>query len=191
MINLKKIEKLSSKRITLRAFTLDDKDSLFNNWGTDKEITKYMLWKNYESIDDAISSINYYLECYENNSNFRQYAITLNDTGELVGQISFTLSKKHESAEIAYLISRDYQGNGYMKESIELLIDYLFNEVGVTRISAEVMIENIPSIKLLKKLYFEEEGKEQLKYKKKDGLFSDVILFALINENRRLQSQSF
>lgn len=40
-----------------------------NNWGTDKEISKYMLWKNYKTLDDAINSINYYIECYENNSN--------------------------------------------------------------------------------------------------------------------------
>lgn len=80
MITIKSIETLKTNRLNLRRFCIDDAEALFNNWGTDKEISKYMLWKNYKTIDDTINSINYYIECYENNSNFRQYAIELNDT---------------------------------------------------------------------------------------------------------------
>ena len=47
MITLKPMENLTSKRITLRNFNIKDAENLFNNWGTDEEITKYMLWKNY------------------------------------------------------------------------------------------------------------------------------------------------
>lgn len=93
MITLKRTENLVSSRITLREFKLEDAENLFNNWGTDEEITKYMLWKNYKTIDDAVNSINYYIECYENNGTFRQYVIELNDTHELIGQISFTINK--------------------------------------------------------------------------------------------------
>lgn len=185
MINLKRIENLVSERLILRAFTLNDKEKLYNNWGIDTEIAKYMLWKNYKSIEDSEKSINYYIECYDNNSNFRQYAIELKDTKELIGQISFDISKRHESAEIAYLLSKKYQNNGYMKESLLLLINYLIDEVGITKIKAEVMIENIPSIKLLEKLGFEKEGIEKLKYKKKDGLFTDVVIMSIIDDKRK------
>lgn len=184
MITIKSIETLKTNRLNLRRFCIDDAEALFNNWGTDKEISKYMLWKNYKTLDDAINSINYYIECYENNSNFRQYAIELNDTNELIGQISFTISKKHESAEIAYLIARPYQNKGLMKEALNAIIDYLINGLNCTRISAEVMIENISSIKLLEKNGFVQEGIERLKYKKKDGKFTDIIVMSLIDDKR-------
>lgn len=184
MITLKRTENLVSSRITLREFKLEDAENLFNNWGTDEEITKYMLWKNYKTIDDAVNSINYYIECYENNGTFRQYVIELNDTRELIGQISFTISKKHESAEIAYLLSRKYQRKGYMKEAINALKKYLINELNCTRISAEVMVENTSSIKLLEKCGFTLEGTERLKYKKKDGKFTDVVIMIKIDEKR-------
>lgn len=80
MITIKSIETSKTNRLNLIRFCIDDAEALFNNWGTDKEISKYILWKNYKTIDDTINSINYYIECYENNSNFRQYAIELNDT---------------------------------------------------------------------------------------------------------------
>ena len=184
MITLKPIESLMSKRITLRKFNIEDAENLFNNWGTDEEITKYMLWKNYKTIHDAINSINYYIECYEKNATFRQYAIELNDTHELIGQISFTISKKHESAELAYLLSRKYQKKGYMKEAIDILKKYLIEVLNCTRLSAEVMVENVSSIKLLEKCGFITEGTEKLKYKKKDGKFTDVVLMTIIDEKR-------
>lgn len=115
---MKRTENLPSNRITIREFKLEDAENLFNNWGTDEEITKYMLWNNYKTIDDAINSINYYIEGYENNGTFRQHVIELNDIHELIGQISFTINKRHESAEIAHLLSRKFQRKGYMNEAI-------------------------------------------------------------------------
>lgn len=184
MIDLKEIRELKTNRITLRDFRISDSENLFNNYGTDTEITKYMLWKNFKTVEEAENSINYYIECYKNNSNFRQYAIEENNTHDLIGQISFTINKRHESAEIAYLISREYQGQGYAKESINLLCDYLFNEIKCTRISAEVMVENISSIKVLEKCGFITEGIEVKKYKKKDGMFIDVVIMAKVTTNR-------
>lgn len=188
MIIIKSIELLETQRLKLRKFQINDAESLFNNWGTDSEITKYMLWKNYKTIDDAINNINYYIECYENNSNFRQYAIELKDTKELIGQISFTINKKHESAEIAYLIARPYQNKGLMKEALIAVINYLINDLNCTRISAEVMIENIPSIRLLEKCGFVQEGIEKLKYKKKDGKFTDSVIMSMIDDKRLYNS---
>lgn len=77
MIEIKPIKTLESKRLILRGFENSDAESLYNTYGTDKEITKYMLWKNYETIEDAIKAIEFYKKTYNENSNYRQYAIIL------------------------------------------------------------------------------------------------------------------
>lgn len=71
-----------------------------------------------------------------------------------------------------------------MKEALNTIIDYLINGLNCTRISAEVMIENISSIKLLEKNGFVQEEIERLKYKKKDGKFTDIIVMSLIDDKR-------
>lgn len=43
MIEIKPIKTLESKRLILRGFENSDAESLYNTYGTDKEITKYML----------------------------------------------------------------------------------------------------------------------------------------------------
>lgn len=45
MISIKSIETLKTNRLNLRRFCIEDAEALFNNWGTDKEISKYMLLK--------------------------------------------------------------------------------------------------------------------------------------------------
>lgn len=183
MINLKKIEKLDSSRIVLREFQDKDAQNLFDNYGSDVENTKYMLWKNYKSIEDAKASIDFYKTSYEENSTFRQYAIALKDTDEVIGQISFEINKRHHFADIAYILGRKFQNNGYMTEAINTLSTYLFNELNCMRIFAEVMEDNIASVKLLKKCNFIEEGIEHNKYLNKQKKFTNVILFAKLNDN--------
>ena len=182
MMNYKVIEDINTDRLVLRKFTFDDAQMLFENYGCDEDNTKYMLWKNYKSVDDAKKSIEYYINCYEENSTFRQYAIELKSTKELIGQISFDLSKRHHFAEIAYVLGKKYQRQGYMKETIDALVDYLFNEIGCNRISAEVMIDNEASINLLKKCGFIVEGIERKKYITKQNEVTDVVLLSIIKE---------
>lgn len=47
------------------------------------------------------------------------------------------------------------------------------------------MVENTSSIKLLEKCGFTTEGTERLKYKKKDGKFTDVVIMATVDEKRK------
>lgn len=184
MIEIKPIKTLESERLILREFENSDAENLYNTYGTDKEITKYMLWKNYETIEDAIKAIEFYKKTYNENSNYRQYAIVLKNTNELIGQISFTINTKHESAELGYLIARKFQNNGYMSEAINRLIDYLTNELKCTRISAEVMTDNKACIKLLEKYGFKKEGTFLKKYKKDNKHFVDIIEYAIIKIER-------
>lgn len=182
---IKPISALETERLILSPFREDDAQALFKNYGTDKNVTKYMLWNNFKSIDDAKNSINYYINCYKNNTNFRQYAIVIKSNNELIGQISFDLNKKHCHADITYLIATQYQNNGYMTEALSKLIIYLFDDLKCKRIGAEVMIDNTASINLLKKCGFTQEGIARSKYINKSGEFTDVVSMAMINDNYR------
>lgn len=185
MIEIKPIKTLETERLILREFRNSDAESLYNTYGTDKEITRYMLWKNYETIDDAIKVIDFYQKSYKENSSYRQYAIILKRTDELIGQISFNINTKHESAEIGYLIARKFQNNGYMSESINKFLRYLIDELRCTRVSAEVMTNNIVCIKLLEKCGFIKEGVFLKKYKKDNKYFVDVIEYAFVEPDRQ------
>lgn len=175
-----RLEPIKGGKVILREFELSDAKELYENWGTDEEVSKYMLWKNYKSIDDAINSINYYIECYKKDDPFKQYAIEYN--GEVVGSINIVTSKRHKTGDIAYCLSKKYWRKGIMSEAINLLVDYYFKNYELVRISAEAIEPNIASRKLLEKCSFKLEGILRKKYFCKTNKHEDAYVYAIIKE---------
>jgi ribosomal-protein-alanine N-acetyltransferase len=59
---------------------------------------------------------------------------------------------------MGYFIHPDYWNKGYTKRAVKLLLRYLFNEIDVNRIEAEVLPANEFSTKVLIKNGFTKEG---------------------------------
>lgn len=171
---------MQTDRLILRYFELSDAKEMYENWGKDKTITKYMLWKNYNSIDDAIKTIKFYQEQIKNNTGFICYAIQRKEDNKLIGSVNININKRHKHGDLGYLIGKDYQKKGYMKEALDKLTDFYFSK-GLVRISAEVMVDNTSSIKLLEKCNFKLEGRLRKKYLRKDGKYTDVFIYAKVS----------
>ncbi len=175
-----RLEPIKGKKVILREFELKDAQQLFDNWGTDEEVSKYMLWKNYKTIEDAKNAIQYYIECYEKDDPFKQYAIEYE--GNVVGSINIVTSKRHKTGEIAYCLSKKYWRKGIMSEAITLLVDYYFEHYDLVRISAEAIEPNVASRKLLEKCGFKLEGILRKKYFCKTNKHEDAYVYAIIKE---------
>ncbi|NEZ47980.1 GNAT family N-acetyltransferase [Clostridium niameyense] len=63
-----------------------------------------------------------------------------------------------KSAVIGYSIDKDFESKGYMKESLKVVIKYVFNEIGLHRLEASTLTENIKSQNLLLSCGFEKLG---------------------------------
>ena len=105
------------------------------------------------------------------------------NAGCIVGDIGFSNIVRGIllSAFLGYKIDGAEASKGYMTEALKVAIEYVFNNLKLHRIEANVMPHNIPSIKLLQKLKFEREGYSR-KYLKINGKWEDHLRFALLNE---------
>jgi [ribosomal protein S5]-alanine N-acetyltransferase len=72
---------------------------------------------------------------------------------------------------------------GYTFEAISKVIQYGFDEFGLTRIGAVVFRENEASIKLLTKAGFEKEGILR-DYMYQNGEAFDTYVYSIIKDNR-------
>jgi len=87
------------------------------------------------------------------------FAITLTETGEIVGGIGIEmLSKRHRSGEVGYWIAKAHRRQGYVSEAIQLTLDHGFKDLKLHRIQAHVFVGNEPSVGVLKKAGFTYEG---------------------------------
>lgn len=85
---------------------------------------------------------------------------------------------------VGYWMSQAHARQGYMSEGLGALLDFAFDDLGLHRIEAACVPENLPSAGLLIKLGFREEGRARA-YLRIAGRWQDHRLFAILAEDRR------
>ena len=100
---------------------------------------------------------------------------------QLIGEININNIQRGvvQSCSIGYWISENKMGLGYMRESISILKDFIFNDLKLHRIEAACLPRNMRSLRTLLKSEFEIEGHAK-KYLKINGAWEDHILLSCI-----------
>ena len=127
------IEKLKS--------ILQNKDLMLIGWRkiySDDEVNKWL-----EKIQNQYSKygFSYY---------FIHEIVTENLVG-LIGILPVDI-KNIEYIELAYIIKKEYWGQGYALESGIVAIDFIFNNLNIDKVIAQILPENISSKKVVEKL---------------------------------------
>lgn len=107
------------------------------------------------------------------------FGIYKKGTHDLVGTISLYSIKRLPflSGMIGYAVDQEHIGHGFAQEAIQLVTRYAFQGVQLNRLEAYVSPYNEPSVHVLKKCGFYEEGYlNQLLYI--NGSWMDHLLFA-------------
>jgi RimJ/RimL family protein N-acetyltransferase len=76
-------------------------------------------------------------------------AITLRDTGALVGMVGYEI--KNSEAELAYMVSPSHWGRGYATEACKRLVTHVFAATDAIAVWARVMAANKASEAVLRK----------------------------------------
>jgi RimJ/RimL family protein N-acetyltransferase len=112
------------------------------------------------------------------------FAITEVSTSELVGNVSLTIEKHSQRAELGYWIGRPFWGNGYATEASHAVLEYGFSELSLHRIYAGCFTRNPASGKVLRKIGMKHEGCSREHVRKWDA-FEDVEQYAILASDRR------
>ena len=101
--------------------------------------------------------------------------------GALVGGISLNSIERGiaQMGTLGYWMGMPYAGNGYMTEAAGLVCDFAFKGLQLHRLQASCLPTNEPSINLLRRLGFEEEGYAK-EYLQINGKWEDHILWARV-----------
>ncbi len=170
---------LETERMRLRRVTIDDAADMFA-YCSDKEVAKYVNWDAHQSMADTHIFLNLILNQYKGN-NYVFWGIQDKQTHHLIGTINFvSWKKKHRTAEIAYIISRDYWGRGMMTEAAMRVIAYGFTEMNLVRIQARCFRENLASERVMEKVGMTFEGIMRMAMQV-NGIHYDLKLYSILN----------
>ncbi len=100
---------------------------------------------------------------------------------EVIGWCGYhTWYTDHDRAELGYsFFSEAPKGKGWMSEVVAKVIPYGFEVMHLHRIEAMVGKDNVPSLRILEKFGFQQEGHLREHYLR-EGVYEDSLVFSLL-----------
>lgn len=145
----------------------------------DDEVTRLLPYASWRSADDASA-------WFERMRNLEaagascQYVVVDKALDHAIGTaLLFRWEPASARAELGYVLGRAHWGRGVMHEALTALIGFAFDGLQLNRIEAEVNPANAPSLALLKRLGFQQEGVLRERWAAK-GQAYDVIAHGLL-----------
>ncbi|MEU1622415.1 GNAT family protein [Streptomyces sp. NPDC005722] len=170
-----------TSRLRLRRFRPEDAPALAA-YRSDPAVARYQGWSAPVSPEEAADLVAAFAAGDPAEPGWFQYAVELVVGGELIGDIGVCLHDNRMQAELGFTLARAHQGHGYAAEAVTALLDRLFAECGLHRVSAECDARNSASARLLERVGFRLEGRRPAHSWIK-GEWTDDLLFGLLADD--------
>lgn len=178
MLTHKGTQEIKTERLRLRRFTHEDAKPMFETWANDERVTKFLTWEPHGTSDVTKYIVDLWVKDYEKDNNYN-WAIELE--GKVIGSISVTdIDENSERAEIGYCIGYDFWGKGIMSETAKAVIDFLFREVNVHRITITHATKNPASGKVAQHCGLTLEGVRREYFKSTFGEYLDIAVYSIL-----------
>jgi aminoglycoside 6'-N-acetyltransferase len=150
---------LKTHRLLLRPFQASDLEN-FAAYRSDPHVARYQSWPTPFTLAQAAA----FLEKMKHAEagapgTWYQLAVERQDHPGLIGDCAFqVLADEPRQAQIGCTFSRLHQRRGYATEAVSRLLDYLFGELHLHRVTATCDVENVASTRLLQRLGLRREA---------------------------------
>ena len=175
--SFRNIPKLETPRLVLRKILPQDEEDMFE-YSRDPETSLFLLWEPHRSQEYTRAHIHYLQKLYRD-AKFFDWAIVEKESGKMIGTCGFTeIYEKELRAEVGYVISPKFHRRGFAPEALGKIMEYGFKTLGLTSLSGRFMEDNTASRKVLVKMGFEDDSKENeffLKRGKKQRILTYTI----------------
>ncbi len=146
---------IETARLTLRKPKPDDAVIIFSKWAQDKEVTKYLVWKPHNTIEDTKKFIEFCIAKW-NSCKLFTYVICRKEDNEIIGMIDAKI--ENFKVNFGYVLAKQYWNKGYMSEALKKLSDEVLKIDNIYRAWAFCDHENTGSVKVMEKAGMKFEG---------------------------------
>jgi len=153
---------LETKRLRLRRFIQSDLDCLFRLY-SDTEVRRYFPEGTLSYLETQ-AELEWFLNGHPEHPELGLWATIHKDSGLFIGRcglLPWTIDGANE-VEVAYMLAKEYWGQGLGTEAAQGILDYGFNELGYQRLICLIDRDNLASINVATKIgmTFEKEGRD-------------------------------
>lgn len=166
---------IRTKRLLIRAFRPDDITDLVA-WRNDSDVARYQDWETPYSMEDAEKVVSELVVMEGPKDKEWWMAVVADpDTDKALGDLAVHLSWEGRTAEVGYTLAKAHWGRGFATEALAALVEYLFDDLGVTRQFGMLHPDNPASAMVLERTGFLFEGHTRLSFWLGDEVSDDWI----------------
>lgn len=146
---------LVTPRMLLRPPRLADARSIFESWGNDPLVTRYLTWAPSRSVVDTevfLRGAIRRMALGEEHS----WLMTPRDGLAAMGMVSAW--QENQQVELGFVLARPYWNRGYMTEALEAVIDWCDAREDIQQVWAVCDIDNLASAYVLEKAGMSPQG---------------------------------
>ncbi len=166
--------RLTSTRLVLAPFMAADISPRYVGWLNDPQVVRYSN-QRFRRHDEQSSEA--YLRSFDGSPN-QFWSIRLAANGDMIGTLTAYLAPQHGTADIGLLIGeRAVWGQGYGLEAWQRLMDYLFSEHALRKITAGAAAGNVGMVRIMERAGMQHEATRR-QQEIIDGELQDIVYFA-------------
>lgn len=155
---------IETDRLLLRPLTVDDAQTMFENWAGDEDVTRFLRWDAHRNWTVTYEYL-YHLEQDYENPRCYEWGIVQKSTGILMGSIGIQPSPPDpewatigytdkEFWSVGYVLGAKWWNQGYATEALRAVCEYWFDNTGSELLVAYHHCENAASGRVLSKVGF-------------------------------------
>lgn len=121
-----------------------------------RDVSKYYLVGKFNLNWEDEKKWQYKKLEHANDNDVFIWSIILKGENKCIGQVCCQkiFGKPDDIRDVGWFIDSNYQHKGYGSKAAKLMLDYMFNEVGILKIETCVEKNNVSSYKIMEKLGF-------------------------------------
>ena len=178
---------LQTARLTLAPLVASDEEDLLE-YQSDPDTVRFIPWpvRTREQVAESIAKVAHYSTPKTDNDSM-VLGWRLGSNGKVIGQSNLTIiSEANSFAEIGWVVSPHFRGQGFAAEATLALIDFAFDELKLHRVIAYMDQRNSDSARLAERLGMRREA-AYVKDEFFKGEWTSAYLYALLAEERLAQ----
>jgi ribosomal-protein-alanine N-acetyltransferase len=143
---------LETERLIFRQLTMDDLDDLFALYN-DLEVRKYYS-EGIPSYEETKQELEWMINhCYFKYG-FGMWATIHKETGKFIGRCGLTPMdiEGYEEIEVGYMLAKEYWGQGLATEAANAILQYGFDQMGLSRLICVINPGNQASSRVAMKI---------------------------------------
>lgn len=146
-------------RLILRRLRVGDARALYESYGGDPEVAKYMVWPVAKRAEDMETFVTDAISAFDTATS-HEYAIVQRESGTVIGGCGIRRASPRSDNHFifGYCLARSAWGRGFATETVKAIVAWFHSNTQIYRLAASVDVDNQASVRVLEKSGFQREG---------------------------------